>query len=127
MPRMQPQKRIEPSSDDQRLTTVTHIGTSRDPTCATYFTEKSWVINAYSMTTVARSISAANAYANRRVHFSPSGDCFCPAAKPTKAPAADTSTEARMRKRPMAGVMGRPGCGPPPAFGHPLPQAGEGH
>src|ERR1051326_2429614 len=34
-PRTKPQKRIEPSSDDQRLTIVTHVGTERDPTCAT--------------------------------------------------------------------------------------------
>src|SRR5207253_8078664 len=31
-PRIRPQKRIDPSSDDQRLTIVTQVGTSRDPT-----------------------------------------------------------------------------------------------
>jgi hypothetical protein len=30
-----PQKRIEPSSDDQRLTIVTQVGIEREPTCAT--------------------------------------------------------------------------------------------
>ena len=40
---------------------VTHVGTARDPTCATYCTLKSWVTSAYSITSVARSISAAKA------------------------------------------------------------------
>ncbi len=34
-PITRPQKRIEPSSDDQRLTIETQVGTARDPTCAT--------------------------------------------------------------------------------------------
>ncbi len=34
-PMTRPQKRIEPSSDDQRLTMETQVGTVREPTCAT--------------------------------------------------------------------------------------------
>jgi hypothetical protein len=34
-PSTRPQKRMEPSSDDHRLTTDTQFGTSREPTCAT--------------------------------------------------------------------------------------------
>src|SRR3954470_15712142 len=105
MPRMNPQKRIDPSSDDQRLTMVTHSGTCVDPTCATYCTLKSCVISAYSMTPVASTISPANAYANRCDHFSPSGERLAPAAYAMKAPVVETRTEARMRKRPSVGVM----------------------
>jgi hypothetical protein len=34
-PITRPQNRIDPSSEDQRLTMETHVGTDRDPTCAT--------------------------------------------------------------------------------------------
>src|SRR6266550_367666 len=97
MPRMNPQKRIDPSSDDQRLTMVTHIGTCVEPTCATYCTLKLCVISAYSITPVAASMSAANAYANLCDNRNPSGERF--------APAVETRTEARMRKRPSVGII----------------------
>ena len=34
-PMTRPQKRIDPSSEDQRLTMETQVGTCREPTCAT--------------------------------------------------------------------------------------------
>jgi hypothetical protein len=56
-----PQKRIDPSSDDQRLTMVTQVGVESEPTCATYPTLKSCVRSAYSITRFARIIEAAKA------------------------------------------------------------------
>src|SRR6266545_3971230 len=58
------------------------------------------------MTRVARTMSAANAYAKRCAHRTPSGECFRPAAKEIMAPVVETSTEARIRKRPSVAVIG---------------------
>src|SRR6267378_8303235 len=58
-PITRPQKRIDPSSDDQRLTIETQVGTDREPTWATELTLKSWLRSAYSITTLARAMKAA--------------------------------------------------------------------
>ncbi len=60
-PRIAPQKRIDPSSEDHRLTTATQSGTCREPTWATYATEKSRATSAYTMSRLASTTSAEKA------------------------------------------------------------------
>src|SRR3954462_14609990 len=77
-----PQKRIDPSSDDQRLTIETQVGTDRDPTCATYPTEKSCVRSAYSIVGFPSPRTAATPSASRRVQSHPLALGRFPVAKP---------------------------------------------
>src|SRR5688572_18871330 len=49
-PMIAPQKRIEPSSALQSETMVKTVGVERLPTWATYFTEKSWLSSAATIT-----------------------------------------------------------------------------
>src|SRR5438270_8597747 len=57
------------------------------------------------MTNVASAMHAAKAKAKRRAHLSPSIDFFAPAAKPRIAPVEETSSDARIRRRPSEAVM----------------------